>query len=247
MRGVSGIEAILMAPLQPDKARSLKPSGLRFPQSITHNKLWSLLSSAPDPRPTCACCMGVRFSRNQGCTQQPSSHLPALLFVLIVQQCMLGPIVAIQLLELTSISGFHESLWSFSILNEFTGPAGRSNEVADGTLATRAEACHWLTSAFLKKRARMGRGEQMIHEDAWHILHHHHICTDSIRFNLTENSYSVKLSSRRRREEQSVSSTSFTRHKRKETFPLTKEIKGSRRLPALLPCRPKWLLPELLD
>lgn len=44
---------------------------------------------------------------------------------------MQGPIVAIQLLELTSISGEHESLWSFSTLNESTGP-GRSIKPSGG-------------------------------------------------------------------------------------------------------------------
>ncbi len=67
--------------------------------------------------------------------------------------------------------------------------------------------------------------------------------TDLIRFSLPESSYLVKLSTWGGHEDhncvQSVSLSSFTHHKRKETFPLTKEIKGSRRLSACLPCRRK--------
>lgn len=48
-------------------------------------------------------------------------------------------IVAIQQLELTSVSGSHESPWRFSELNECTGPTGQSSEVSDGALAAQEE------------------------------------------------------------------------------------------------------------
>lgn len=73
---------------------------------------------------------------------------------------MQGSIVAIQLLELTSISGLHESLWSFSMLNESTGPAGQSNEVVDGTLVTREGVWTWLTFPFLKMDAEVAKGRR---------------------------------------------------------------------------------------
>lgn len=154
------------------------------------------------------------------------------------------------------------------MLNEFTGLAGQSNEVADGILATQeggrgtvlALRVHFERS---KKWTKMRRGrwliQRRIHEDAWtsdtfYTLSYKPLIgfyTALIRFGLTESLYLVKPSSWRGHEEQSwaqsVSLSSFTHHKRKETFPLTKEIKGSRRLSACLPCRRKWLLPELLD
>ena len=68
---------------------------------------------------------------------------------------MQGSIVAIQLLELTSISGLHESLSCFSMLNEFTGPAGQSNEVVDDTYTTHEGLVFSFFQKWRKKKRKI--------------------------------------------------------------------------------------------